>query len=82
MKQRLLTGWSFIRVLYVVLGLFLAVQSFLQQQWLGIFIGGYFASIGIFAFGCAANKCCGNNCTTEKSKKVDSIEKNKFEEKK
>lgn len=66
MKQRILTGWSMIRVLYLVLGLVLLVQSYIEKQWLGVFIGGYFTSMGIFAFGCAAKTCCGIHTNSNK----------------
>jgi len=31
----------------------------------GVFFGGYFASMGIFAFGCAAGNCYAGRCSTE-----------------
>ncbi|MGV8878118.1 MAG: hypothetical protein ACOH2A_03710 [Sphingobacteriaceae bacterium] len=65
MKNRILTGWTFRRVLYVAIGLFVVIQSVMQQQWLGIFLGSYFASMGIFAFGCAAGNCAAGNCNTD-----------------
>lgn len=57
MKERILTGWTFTRALYVVLGAFLIGQSIMDKQWFGVFFGGYFASMGIFSFGCAAGNC-------------------------
>jgi len=29
----------------------------MAQEWIGTFIGIYFASMGLFAFGCAAGQC-------------------------
>lgn len=57
MKERILTGWTLTRVLYLVMGTYIVVQSVLEQQWIGILLGGYFASMGLFAFGCAAGNC-------------------------
>ena len=57
MKERILTGWTLTRVLYLVMGTYIIVQSVLEQQWIGILLGGYFASMGLFAFGCAAGNC-------------------------
>lgn len=57
MRNSLLTGWTFTRVLYVAIGLLVMIQAVMQQQWLGILFGSYFASMGIFAFGCAAGNC-------------------------
>jgi hypothetical protein len=62
MKTRILTGWTFMRTVYLLLGVFVVVQSVQQQQWLGILLGGYFASMGLFAFGCAAGNCAGGRC--------------------
>lgn len=61
MKERLTKGWTFGRVLYVALGAFVVAQSLIQQQWLGVLLGGYFASMGLFSFGCAAGGCFGGS---------------------
>lgn len=65
MKQRILTGWTFTRALYVGLGVMMIVNAVGNQQWLGVLFGGYFASMGIFAFGCASGNCFGGNCNVE-----------------
>ena len=57
MKERILTGWTITRALYVLMGVFVIVQSFMQHEWIGIIFGGYFASMGVFSFGCAAGNC-------------------------
>jgi hypothetical protein len=76
MKQRILTNWTFARALFLVVGITVIVQSVLSQQWFGVFFGGYFASMGLFAFGCAAG-----NCATKPQKKSNStIEDVEFEE--
>lgn len=64
MKQRILTGWTFARALYALLGIAIMVQSIIQREWFGIPLGAYFASMGIFAFGCAAGACFGGSCQT------------------
>lgn len=69
MKQRILRGWNIQRVLYVVLGVMVIIQSIGQHQWPGIVFGGYFASMGIFAFGCAGGNCYGGTCYPEPNKK-------------
>ena len=35
------------------------------HQWVGALLGAYFASMGLFAFGCAAGNCFGTNQNTE-----------------
>ena len=53
MKQRILSNWTLRRVLYLVLGIVVMVQSVMSEQWFGLAFGAYFASMGLFAFGCA-----------------------------
>ena len=62
MKKRILTNWTFTRVLYLIIGSAVIIQSVTSQQWLGIAFGGYFAAMGLFAFGCASGNCFGGNC--------------------
>jgi hypothetical protein len=81
MKQRILTNWTFMRALYLLMGIAVIVQSVMSQQWFGVAFGGYFASMGLFAFGCAAGNCYGGNCATEPLEKSNAtIEDVDFEE--
>lgn len=57
MKERILTGWTIARWLYLGIGILMIVQSVISRQWFGIAIGSYFAAMGLFAFGCAAGNC-------------------------
>ncbi|HTQ27907.1 MAG TPA: hypothetical protein VMI35_07255 [Puia sp.] len=59
MKQRIFSGWTFGRALYSVLGGIIIVQSIMEHEWMGLLLGGYFAAMGVFAFGCAAGNCFG-----------------------
>ncbi|MDI9338490.1 MAG: hypothetical protein QM539_08705 [Alphaproteobacteria bacterium] len=65
MKKRMLTNWNFMRVLYLVMGTIIIVQSIINREWLGIVLGGYLASMGLFAFGCASGNCFGGQCSIE-----------------
>lgn len=81
MKERILTGWTLTRVLYLVMGSYIVVQSVLNQQWVGILLGGYFAAMGLFAFGCAAGNCgVGNYSEGQKNQGVANFEEVVFEE--
>lgn len=62
MKDRILSKWTFTRVLYVIMGIVVIIQSVMSKQWLGIGFGAYFTAMGVFAFGCAAGNCFGGNC--------------------
>ena len=57
MMNRIMTGWTIPRGFYLVIGMIIFVQSIVQQEWLGITFGGYFAAMGLFGFGCAGGNC-------------------------
>ena len=69
MKDRILTNWTFTRALYLLMGIALIVQSVMSKQWFGVAFGGYFASMGLFAFGCAAGNCLRGNYVAEPPQK-------------
>jgi hypothetical protein len=69
MKERILNNWTFMRALYLLMGIAVIVQSVMSQQWFGVAFGGYFASMGLFAFGCATGNCYGGNCAVEPKQK-------------
>ena len=71
MKERILTNWTFARVLYVIIGTMIVVQTAMSHQWIGVVFGGYFASMGLFAFGCASGNCSGGSCATAPKQKTD-----------
>lgn len=56
-KERVLYGWNFQRGFYLIAGLGMIIISILDQQWVGAAIGGYFAAMGVFGFGCAGGHC-------------------------
>jgi hypothetical protein len=81
MKERILNNWTFMRALYLLMGIAVIVQSAMSQQWFGVAFGGYFASMGLFAFGCAAGYCCSGNCVTKPLQKFNTtMEDVEFEE--
>ena len=45
------------RLMYTVMGLVIVIQSVLLKDWLPALLGGYFAAMGIFGFGCASGAC-------------------------
>ena len=77
MKERILTGWTFTRALYVALGLYIIVNAIMNQQWVGVVMGGYFASMGIFSYGCAAGHCYTNPRPSGNKTEIQEVE---FEE--
>lgn len=57
LKTRLTTGWTGIRALYLLLDLFIAIQSVFDHQWPIAIVGIYFTSMGLFSLGCAGGAC-------------------------
>jgi hypothetical protein len=57
MKNRILSGWTFMRGFQLIIGCIVIIQSITEKQWLGILFGAYFAAMGLFAFGCASGNC-------------------------
>lgn len=57
LKLRLTTGWTFQRALFAIVGLIIVFQSIADKQWVFVLFGLYFASMGLFAYGCAAGNC-------------------------
>lgn len=71
MRDRILKNWSLVRGLYVVGGIMIAINSYMDEQWLGILFGAYFAAMGIFSFGCASGNCAGGSCEVKPTSKED-----------
>ncbi len=67
MKERILTNWSFRRIVYLAVGGILIYESIISHLWVGIAFGGYYAAMGLFGFGCASGQC-GGNCSLEERK--------------
>jgi hypothetical protein len=80
MKQRILSGWNFRRMLYLLVGSAIIVQSAIMHEWIGILMGGYFASMGLFPLGCAAGNCFTENDNSETKPVSEQIESIEFEE--
>jgi hypothetical protein len=60
MKQRILSGWNVRRILYLLVGAWIMIQSVIDHQWILAVAGAYFAAMGVFAFGCAGGSCAVN----------------------
>ncbi|GAB2772226.1 hypothetical protein [Salinimicrobium soli] len=62
MKERLLTGWSWVRFIYLLMGLLVLAQAISETQWWGVGVGAYVFLMGLFGFGCAVGNCAGGSC--------------------
>lgn len=83
MKKRVLNNWTVTRIIYLFIGSCVLVQSMVEKQWPGVILGGYFAAMGLFAFGCAARNCSAGICSTEPQQKSDiTLQETEFEDSK
>ncbi len=57
MLERIKRPLTFRRLLFLGMGLFIGISSLKQGEWVGILMGTYFFSMGLFTLGCADN--CG-----------------------
>lgn len=64
--QRITRGWNFMRIIYLVLGIWVILQSIQMRQWVGVLLGVWFAAMGLFALGCAAGTCSINSPVSKK----------------
>jgi len=63
MKERLTTGWTWIRGAYLFIGLWVILQSAFEGQWLGIVLGAWPTAMGLFGLACAGGSCASGNCS-------------------
>lgn len=67
LSERILTGWNFQRVFYLIAGGGLVIFAMMDRHWVGAALGTYFVAMGIFGFGCASGNCDQGNCKCDKS---------------
>jgi hypothetical protein len=79
-KQRILTGWNFQRIIYIAAGTIFLVNGIVARQWPAIFVGGYFVLMGLFAFGCAAGTCFNGAYNKSETENISKSEEINFEE--
>lgn len=56
-KNRLLKNWTWMRAVYLLIGILLIFQAAYAAQWLGVLLGSYISAMGLFGFGCAGGNC-------------------------
>jgi hypothetical protein len=57
MKERLLSNWTPVREMYLLIGVILVIQGLAGHQWFIALWGAYFAIMGLFGLGCASGGC-------------------------
>lgn len=73
------SGWSFRRVIYLLMGILIMIQAVGIAQWWGMALGLYFAAMGLFGFGCAAGHCA-VQYTQNTENRVETISESTFKE--
>lgn len=68
MKNRILTNWTLTRVLFLLMGTTIIIQAIINKEWFGMVLGAYFATMGLFAVGCASGNCFADNNKTAPTK--------------
>jgi len=57
MKDRILHGWNLMRVVYLIMGIVIIIQSIMAHQYPVLFFGLYFIATSILGLGCAGGAC-------------------------
>ena len=76
MRSRLLSGWSFFRVLWLVMGMGMGIQAVTEKNLLMLLPAIYFvfaaiANIGCFAGSCATGYSVNNNNKRETTTEIE-----------
>lgn len=67
MKNSILSGWNFMRVVRLALGIFIMVQGIVTKEWTFALPGGLFSLMPLFNIGCCGASGC--NVPVAKSRK-------------
>ena len=72
MKNALLTGWNFIRLIRLALGIFIIVHGIQSNDWSFIALGALFTVMPLLNIGCCSTTGC-NLHASKNSKKIENI---------
>ena len=71
MKALLLTGWNFMRVLRLAMGVILLISAVVHRDTLIAGFGVFFTLQGVFNFStCGMGGCYGNSCGTPTNRRI------------
>lgn len=76
MKDRILSNWSFIRLLRLALGVAIVIHGLYTKEWLFVAVGGFFAYLPLMNIGCGG----ASNCSAPISKTDNNSEDITYEE--
>ena len=64
MREQILTGWNFRRILSMVLGGIVVIQAYNEKQWAAALFGGGLIVMALLNKGCCATGgCSGGGCS-------------------
>ena len=56
-EGKLLSGWTFSRLLYLIMGTFWSFNPFQDRQWIGVVLDLFCIDGFVWTFGCASGQC-------------------------
>ena len=71
MKQSILNGWNFMRVVRIALGILIIVQGFQANEWLLVALGALFFLMTLLNIGCCGTSGCYAPVSRRSSKKME-----------
>lgn len=71
MFHKMKTGWNWIRIVYLVIGIWVIAQSALEGEWIGIVLGIWPTLMGLFGLACAGGNCSSGTCDMPANKHTD-----------
>lgn len=78
MKSRILSGWNFVRVLWLVVGIGISIQAVTERNYVMLFPALYFVFAAFANIGCCASGSCAVNFNNNSKK--ESITEIEYEE--
>lgn len=82
MKSRILSGWNFVRVLWLIMGIGIGIQAVVERNYFMLFPSIYFVFAAIANVGCCAGSCAtdfrsGNNKTSATEIEFEEVQSKK-----
>jgi hypothetical protein len=79
MKQRILSGWNFMRILWLMMGIGIVIQAITEKNFLMLLPGLYFVFASLANIGCFAGSCA-TGYTSNTGTKKEAITEIEYEE--
>ena len=84
MRQRILSGWNFMRIIWLMMGIGIVIQAVTEKNFLMLIPGSYFVFASLANIGCFAGSCATGFDTNNNNKKqaITDIEYEEIQSKK